>query len=316
LKSNRMSAFFNSLRRIYTSLNSTDILLIVFWGLLSIISLVFISRLPYWRLIILANLTACCLTCGIAYAACSTGSRVLRWIHDWDSFLLVVFTYKQVYYLIRPIHLNRDYDALLITIDRWIFGINPTQWLARFTNAGLTEVLQIAYSLFYVLFLAAGFELYRRSNSGHFSHFRFTVVYGFFLSYIGYFSLPAVGPRFTLHQFSNTDAELPGLLFTSALRWFVNFGESISTGASGSVALAQAQRDVFPSGHTMMTLVVVYFTFKYGLRIRYWILLIGSLLIFATVYLRYHYVIDILAGMLLAPICVFTSRRLSHINET
>jgi membrane-associated phospholipid phosphatase len=187
-----------------------------------------------------------------------------------------------------------------------LFRVNPTEWLASFSTPLLTEVLQIAYSLFYAIFLAVGLELYRADNS-RFRYFRFTVVYGFFISYVGYFFLPSVGPRFTLHDFSKIDTELPGVLITPALRWFVNIFESITPGLSNSIAAARAQRDVFPSGHTMMTLVAIVFAHRHRLKTRSSMMILGILLIVATVYLRYHYVIDIVAGALLAIACLLTS---------
>ncbi len=292
------------------ALHSTDRLLIAFWGLLAIVSLVLHARIPSWRLILLADLCTAVLVCVIAYAARRTGRRALRWVHDWAAYPLVVFTYKQLYLIIGPIHNYRDYDPLLIAIDHGLFGLHPTEWLAKFSNPPLTEALQIAYSLFYVIFLAAGFELYRRRDLSQFRYFSFTIVYGFLVSYIGYFFLPAAGPRFTLHDFSQIDKELPGLLFTPALRQFVNFFESISPGASNAAALAAAQRDVFPSGHAMMTLVAVVLAHRYRLRIRAWIFTVGSMLLVATVYLRYHYLIDIFAGLLLALPCLLTSSRM------
>ena len=69
-------------------------------------------------------------------------------------------------------------------------------------HSWVTEVLQIAYTLFYLLFLVVGYELYRQHSRGVFHFFMFTCVYGFYLSYLGYFTLPAVGPRFTLHDFA------------------------------------------------------------------------------------------------------------------
>jgi membrane-associated phospholipid phosphatase len=75
--------------------------------------------------------------------------------------------------------------------------------------------------------------------------------------------LPAVGPRFTLHDFTTLEQELPGLLLTPYLRWFVNIGESVPMGVSSVEAMAGAQRDVFPSGHTMMTLVLMVLSVRY-----------------------------------------------------
>jgi membrane-associated phospholipid phosphatase len=297
------------IRKLILPLHSTDRLLLSFWCLLSLVGFVFQARIANWLPLILADLAACFLVCIIAWADRAKCTRTLRWVHDWAAFALVVFTYKQVYFMVRPIHQWRDYDRLLIALDQWLFRVNPTEWLAGFANPWLTELLQIAYALFYLFFVAIGLELYLRKDLSPFRHFSFTVVYGFFLSYLGYFFLPAAGPRFTLYDFSKTDSELPGVLVTPALRWFVNIWESIPAGVSNAVALANAQRDVFPSGHTMMTIVAVTLAYRYGLKVRHWACGVGILLICATVYLRYHYAIDLIAGALLAFYCLLTSRK-------
>lgn len=301
--------FSKEIRKLSTSLNSTDRLLIASWCLLSLVSLILHARIPAWRALVAASFTAAVVAVLLANAAHTTNSKVLRWAHDWAAFPMVVFTYKQIYFMASPIHHGRDYDQLLIAVDRALFRVNPTQWLAGLSNPFLTEVLQIAYSLFYVFFVAVGLELYLRRDHLQFRLFRFTVAYGFLISYVGYFFLPAAGPRFTLHDFSRTGMELPGLLFTHFLQWFVNSWESIPSGVSNAAALARAQRDVFPSGHTMMTLVAVILAYKYRLRVRRYVAVMGTLLIFATVYLRYHYVIDVVAGALLVIPCLLTADR-------
>jgi membrane-associated phospholipid phosphatase len=296
-------------RRLAAALHSTDKILLAFWSLLALVSLIFYSRIPQWPVLIAADLTAVLLVCSLAYASLRTRSTAVRWVHDWNAFPLVIFTYKHLYPMISPLHKGKDYDWLLIAADRWLFQANPTQWLVRFSHPFLTEALEIAYSLFFVFFIVVGVELYRRPDLSQFRYFRFTVVYGFFISYMGYFFLPAVGPRFTLHDFTRLPAELPGLFFTPALRWFINLCESIPSGATNSIALACAQRDVFPSGHTMMTLLVLILAYRFQLMTRHGLLVVGALLIFGTVYLRYHYFIDILAGAVLAIPCLFTSRK-------
>jgi membrane-associated phospholipid phosphatase len=303
------------MRRFTVSLHSTDFLFIAFWGLLSLICLALHTRITFWWLIISANAAAIMILIALAYASRQTGAKVLRWVHDWSAFVLVLFTYKELYFIIGPIHHYKDYDPLLISLDRLIFRFNPTQWMARFSNPPLTELLQIAYSLFYVLFIAVGLELYLQKDHSRFSCFRFTVVYGFFISYLAYFALPAIGPRFTLHDFSRIDYELPGLFFAKSLRWFVNYFESIRPGMPNSVAMANAQRDVFPSGHTMLTVVTIVFAYQYRLKIRLYVLWVGILLIIATVYMRYHYAVDLLAGAALAVPCLLTSEKLYRVAE-
>jgi len=196
--------------------------------------------------------------------------------------------------MIHPIRIQ-DYDYLFIKIDYWIFGVNPTQWLQQFTNPVLTEILQIVYGLFYFLPIILALVLLRNKRYFAVDFATFSIVYGFFLSYLGYFALPGVGPRFTLHNFSQINVDLPGIWLTNYLRDLVNIGESIPPGTPNPAAIVQ--RDVFPSGHTMITLIVIYLSIRLKSRSRYFLVPVGTLLIFATVYLWYHYVIDLIGGL-------------------
>lgn len=298
-----------NLRLMVRSLHSADVLLIGFGAFLAALNVVFYKEIPHWWQIIVINSCGTVVIVAMAYTRSATGWRFLAYIHDWYVAPCVFFMFKELYFVIRPIHGYQDLDSLLIAADRWLFGVDPTVWLIQFTHPVITEVLQIAYTTFYFLFILVGYELYRRASQGPFHFFMFTCVYGFFLSYLGYLLVPAVGPRFTLHDFSALDQDLPGILLTPFLRWFVNAGESVPMGVSNAVAHAAAQRDVFPSGHTMMMLVLMYFGIRYHLKSRWFLLIVGTLLIIATVYQRYHYVIDLIAGAAFMVVCLLTAPR-------
>ena len=92
----------------------------------------------------------------------------------------------------------------------------------------------------------------------------------------------------------------PWCRLTPALREFVNVGGLIPLGAPASITLGLAQRDVFPSGHTLVTLVGIWWSWRMRLGLRWGITVVGVILIFGTVYLRYHYAVDVLASALLA----------------
>lgn len=296
--------------RLASNLHSSDVLVIAFASLLSLVNIFFSTSIVHWRELVLINCSVICAVLMLGYARATTKSKTVRLIHDWYLPPMVFFSFKELYYMIKPIHFGRDYDDVLMAIDRWVFGVNPTEWLMQFANPWVTEILQIAYTSFYFLFLVLGYELYRRHNLDTFHYFMFTCVYGFFLSYLGYFFLPAVGPRFTLHDFAALNHDLPGVWLTPYLRWFVNAGGSVPMGVPNDVALAGTQRDVFPSGHTMMTVALMYLSTTCKAKTRYFIYVIGALLIVATVYQRYHYVVDLVAGSLFAAVCVLTSRSL------
>jgi len=302
-------------RHVTQYLHSADILMLGFVSVLTVINMFFSSRIPRWGLMVSVNFVVTGFIIWLGFARHRCGYKILRYIHDWYVVVMVFVSFKELYFIIKPIHFGRDYDDILIAVDRWLFGVDPTQWLMQFATPWLTEILQVAYTAFYLLFLILGYEIYRRKNFDMFHFFMFTCVYGFFLSYLGYLFLPAVGPRFTLHDFSTLDSNLPGLWLTPSLRWFVNWGESVRMNVPNVVAMASAQRDVFPSGHTMMTLVLMNLSARAHARTRWIIYITGTLLIVATVYERYHYVIDLIGGALFAAFCILTSRRLYHFTR-
>lgn len=230
---------------------------------------------------------------------------IKKYPHDRRIFLikrllyapLVFIVYSQIQNYLRVFN-PYDYDSLLIAIDHAICGVNPTQWLSHISFPALTEYLQIAYMTYFLLPLMQAIELHNSKNDDRFNQFASMILFSFYTSYLLYLVLPAIGPRFTLHNFSTTSLELPGLWLTETLRNIVNAGEGIVAGANNPAVLVN--RDCMPSGHTMMTLVNILFAFKYKSKFKWLFLILGASIIIATVYLRYHYVIDIIVGAILA----------------
>lgn len=287
-----------------SKLKAYDFIVIIFYLFLIFLSLIFNKLIANWQTFIILNILTISFVLLLAYTAETYRYKILRIIHYLYLIPLVLLTFKEIYYFIRPLRPN-DYDQLLIEIDRWLFGGDPTVFLFKFSHPIITETLQIIYGLFYFLPIILGIALLRKRKIVETDFAIFTIIYGFFLSYIGYFALPAIGPRFTLHDFQNENIELPGLFLTNFLRGVTNTVESIPPGTINPENIVQ--RDVFPSGHTMITLIVIYLSIKLKSRSRFFLVPIGTLLIFATVYLRYHYVIDLIGGLVFMLFCVFTS---------
>ena len=285
-------------------LKAYDFIVISFYFFLTILNFLFQSRIENWQTFIVFNTLITIVVFFLAYTAETYRYKILRILHYLYLIPLVLLTFKEVYFLIRPLRPN-DYDQLLIDIDRWLFRGDPTVFLHQFSYPVITEILQIVYGMFYFLPIILGIALLRKRKIVETDFAIFTVIYGFFLSYIGYFALPAIGPRFTLHDFQKENIEMPGLLITNFLRDVTNTVESIPPGTPNPENIVQ--RDVFPSGHTMITLVVIYLAVKLKSRSRFFLVPVGILLIYATVYLRYHYVIDLIGGLVFMLFCVFTS---------
>lgn len=293
--------------QIIKKLKAYDFIVISFFIFLSILNLLFHNHIDKWQSFIIFNFLIITVVFLMAFAAETYRYRILRIMHYLYLIPLVLLTFKEIYFLVRSLRPN-DYDELLISIDRWILGGDPTVFLFQFSHPIATEILQIIYGMFYFLPIILGVALLRKRKFVEADFAIFTIIFGFFLSYIGYFALPAIGPRFTLHEFQNENIELPGILVTGYLRDFTNTVESIPPGTPNPESIVQ--RDVFPSGHTMITLVVIFLSIKLKSRSRFFLIPVGVLLIFATVYLRYHYVIDLFGGLAFMLVCVFTAPKI------
>jgi membrane-associated phospholipid phosphatase len=297
-----------SLRSLLRLLRPVDALIAIFLVVLTMAHLLVGAPAAEVATFAVLNAAIIAIIAGVrSFVAMHPGARALRIVHDFYPVPTILLIFKEVHLLIQSLG-RGDIDQALIAIDRAMFGTDPTVWIGRFATPVVTEILQLAYMSYYFLMLLVCIELYRRTDGGPFALLVFAMLYGFLLSYIGYMLFPAVGPRFTLHDFHAINDELPGLWLTAPLRDVINAGESIPKGASN--ALAMAQRDAFPSGHTQMALMSIYYAWMYKIRSRHAVTVIGTLLIISTVYLRYHYVVDLLGGMFFMLVTVWSAPRL------
>ncbi len=225
--------------------------------------------------------------------------RVASFVHGWYPVALMFVTYKELTLLIPRIH-PRDFDATLAAFDYRLFGVNPTVWLERFTWPPLTEILQLTYSTYYFLPIILGAVLWSKGWFDKFRFWVFIVVLGFYLSYLGYIAVPAIGPRFLSSIVAAQTKPLTGVLFFSTIREALDRAEGTT-------------RDCFPSGHAELTLLVLFYARAFHRRVFWWLLPLGTGVIVSTVYLRYHYVIDVVAGALLAVVIVMMAKPLYRV---
>lgn len=211
------------------------------------------------------------------------------YLHVLFTAVTILFIFNSLGDVIRGLR-SQTYDEILIRIDHLLFGVHPTVWMEQFITPARTALFQIAYSSYYFIPLALGFVLIMKGKYTVFEEALFGIALCFYLSYVGYLLVPAIGPRFTLDH-----AQTAGL---QASQWITMLQETLN-------GLEQNKTDAFPSGHTAVALVTVFYAWKFREKMLFRILLpLVSTLIVATVYLRYHYVIDVIAGVLLAGLII------------
>jgi membrane-associated phospholipid phosphatase len=273
------------------ALAPADKLVIAYFTLISVLVALSPTPLSAWWLLIGAH--AAVITAIVAIAMWP-GGRTQQFVRAWYAAVLVPLSFKELEYLIPRLH-PRDFDWQLAAIDYKVFGVHPTLWLEQFTYPVLTELFQFSYICYYFLPLVLGIPLWRKQKLAQFQFLLFLMVLAFYLSYLGYLAVPAIGPRFILRD--QQSFPLEGVLFYKPIRDALDWVEGIT-------------RDCFPSGHTALTLLVLFYAAKINRRVFWIILPICTALIISTVYLRYHYVIDVVAGVALAAGVMIVARPL------
>lgn len=182
-------------------------------------------------------------------------------------------------------------DAWLLNLDRQWFGETPAVRFASLANPAATELISLCYFLFYPAML--GYQLtWLLSAPQHARRFFAGLYLVYSVGFLGYTLAPASGPWVHL---ASSFQPLQG----GPITWLTD--RIVRAGCNGV--------DVFPSLHTAVTIYFVGYDALAGRSRRFLVGLTPALgLCIATVYLRYHYAVDALAGIALATVVLFIIR--------
>ncbi len=254
----------------------------------------FRGQIPLWRpqLLFYALLLGLLLVLKISSDRKRSGG-IGGLLNDFSPVAFIIFIYQSLGNMIQ--HLQPDIDPYLIRIDFFLFGVHPTVWMERWITPWLTDMMSLAYLSYYFLPLILVLTLSLRGRTEEFRQTMFVLTFAYHLSFLGYLLFPAIGPRFTqVHLYS---VPLEGSFITDFVREALN-------------VLEHNKRDCMPSGHTQIALTVLFLARRYEKTIFILFLPVVCGLILSTVYLRYHYVIDLIAGTTLAIGCILIAPQL------
>lgn len=276
-------------------LRPAELLTLIFLILLAAVSAVFYGKLPDGKALIFLYLLLLFIQILLIKRHEKPGSDEAADYLQAIIFpvLCVALTFDSLGRIVHYIN-PQDIDPLLIKLDYLIFRGHPTVMLEAIQFPVFTDILQIAYITHFILPIMLGVVLIKKGMTAEFDKTLFLILLCFYLSFIGYMLMPAIGPRFTIAHLQTT--ELKGLFVAETIQEILNKLEGI-------------KRDAFPSGHTAVALVVSALAYRFHRGFFYTTLPVVVLLIFSTVYCRYHYVVDVLAGGILAGITIFIGDR-------
>jgi membrane-associated phospholipid phosphatase len=217
-------------------------------------------------------------------------SRMTRTARELLPFVVCVLIYTNLHDTIGFVN-PHDVHHHLIAIDQALFGIQPSIWAERFVSRGLTELMAFFYAGFVWIAPAVPFVLAVRGRHRELRSAMLGVIVCFYLGYFLYVAFPAAPPRLVLAlEYRHNLAGYPNRLYQMTQYAFD--------------LLPVDSRAAFPSLHAAVSLLSLYYAWRYA-RVLCWVMLpfvIG--LWVSTIYLRHHYAVDLLVGWTLAPVAI------------
>ncbi|MGD0208648.1 MAG: phosphatase PAP2 family protein [Verrucomicrobiota bacterium] len=209
----------------------------------------------------------------------------LKIARDWFPFLLLCACYYSLYSnLVTRVNPHRA-DAFLARVDTFIVGQPPSFLLESFIRPWLTDCLYLIYFSHVVFFPGAALYFYLKQDERAFRRLMMGFLTIMLMGTASYILVPAVGPE--VFYASQYVLDLRGHALVQSVDFIFRTGH--------------VSFDCFPSLHVGIPLLLSFYLRDYCRKLFVPVLIYVAFMCFATVYLRYHYLIDVIAAFAYAP---------------
>jgi len=201
------------------------------------------------------------------------------WRH-WYPHLFFLFCFEELGKLVHLVNPGWQ-DAKLIAVDYWLTGVHPALWLEQFATPARNDFFQFAYLTYFTYLLIVGGVLYwRRDWEAYWATMTYSAA-GYVVGYCIAMFFPIESPWFAMAGMWHGD--LHGGPFTATINLIEHFG--------------RVRGAAFPSEHVAGSVAALWGAWRHR-RWLFWTLLpLALCMCVSTVWGRYHYVADVLAGI-------------------
>jgi membrane-associated phospholipid phosphatase len=272
------------------------------------------------------NLVTCALIVSLARFGRAERGRLLVTLRDWLPCFLILLAYRESGMFFRP-DPTHHLDYLFVSLDDALLKNPWVEGFLQLSSPWFQRYLEFAYFLCYplvplglaALYLARRDHARRASAQGHdfsraetasipdfargasapgewqraIDHFWTAVLLAALSCYVLYPFFPLTPPRELFN-------DLPGPAVAPLIRK-TNFWLLGQYGVGASL---------FPSGHVAATTAMALALYKYLPRVGIVFLILAASIALATVYGRYHYAADAIAGIVVGAAAAFIANRL------
>jgi membrane-associated phospholipid phosphatase len=227
------------------------------------------------------------------------GSRRLRavaFLRTMLPFVMCIAVYTNLHDTVRYVN-PHDVHAQIAAVEEWLFGGQPVIWAERYITRGRTEFFNFFYANFYLVAPSVVTVLWFGGQRAAARHVLLGIILCFYTGYLLYLIFPAAPPRLYFGSLGLFKVTLRGGPIT-------NFQELLI-----GMMPNHAARAAFPSLHAAVSCLSLYYAWKYSRWFFPFLLTFVIGLLVSTVYLRHHWVVDLLAGALLVPFIIWLTPR-------
>jgi membrane-associated phospholipid phosphatase len=220
-------------------------------------------------------------------------SMIADFARHWYPLPLYIFLFEELGGLVHAIFPGW-LDRWFIAFDYNFAGVHPSAWLARFASPALNDSMQFAYMTYFLYLVLLPALLYFKRERAAFWTVMASTAIAHYSVYVVAILLPVESPYYSLAPLHLP--ALPGSYCTALIDLIERFG--------------RVHGAAFPSAHVAGSMVAMLASWRYR-RWLFWVCLpfFASMCV-ATVYGRYHYVADVLAGLAVGTIAFVTGERL------
>jgi membrane-associated phospholipid phosphatase len=218
-------------------------------------------------------------------------------------FIMCVAVYTNLHDTIRYVN-THDVHPQIAAVEEWIFGGQPVLWMEPYITPSRTDFFNFFYANFYLVAPSVFLVLWFSGRRNEARTALLGVVLCFYSGYVLYVLLPAAPPRLYFGSLG---------LFTVSLRGgpVTHFQEALF-----AMMPNHAARGAFPSLHAAVSVLSLYYARRYCPWFFPFLLVFVIGLLVSTVYLRHHWVVDLVAGAALVPWVLWLTPRFEQFWRT
>ena len=268
----------------------TDIVLFAYLAITTIYMLIFRdSMLDFWE-VLGARFVVVLVMAQIIVLHKMTHSLWVKDLHILLPLFLTGYLYGETHSL-NHLLISENLDPFFMNLDQKLFGFQPSLVFSeKFNKSYFGELMYLGYISYYLQMIVLALFVYFKDKAQLIKTV-FIIITSFLIYYLIFSVLPVVGPQF---HFIGAEAKPPQSGFLSEFMMQINHNFEKPTGA-------------FPSSHVGMTLIYLYLASLFSKKLMYIFLPFSLLILFATVYIKAHYAVDVFAGILSAPLIYWLS---------